>query len=145
MNIIKLIVPLVSVLVVVIPILLIKALNVKKNVRCKQLRFPIISIVFAVICCIFISRIAGYVNKIIDLPFMQKVINWVSPNGKLEFVVLVYTAIVSNAVILFAFLIVKFITKIGVKRKAIPADNEARAQRTRQELQPARLLLPRVP
>ena len=124
MNIIKLIVPLVSVLVVVIPILLIKALNVKKNVRCKQLRFPIISIVFAVICCIFISRIAGYVDKIIDLPFMQKVINWVSPNGKLEFVVLVYTAIVSNAVILFAFLIVKFITKIGVKRKAIPADNE---------------------
>lgn len=124
MDIIRTVVPLVTIILMVIPSLLIKSLNTKKNVRCKQFRFPVIAMLFAIVCTALFALIGRGLDFIINLSFVQKVLNWISPNGKFDYVVLVYTAIIANALILFAFFIVKSFAKIRVNKKKIPKDEE---------------------
>lgn len=123
-DILKTIVILLSLVIVIVPCFLIKSLNTKKNVRCKQLRYPVIAAVFSVVTVILFSLIGKLMNWLTNLEFVQKFLNWLSPQGKFDYVVLLYTAIVINALILFAFFVVKGMARICINKKKIPSDDE---------------------
>lgn len=121
-DIIKTVVVLLSLCIVIIPAVLIKTLNVKKNVRYKQFRYPCIALLFSVIACVLFSLLGRLTGFIINLEFVQKFLNWLSPKGKLDYVILVYTAIIVNAILLFAFFVVKGASRIRVNKKTLPTD-----------------------
>lgn len=122
-DILKTVVILLSLVIVIVPYFLIKIFNTKKNVRCKQLRYPILAAVFAVVAVILFSLIGKLMDWFVNLEFVQKFLNWLSPQGKFDYVVLLYAAIVVNALILFAFVIVKGLARICINKKKIPSDD----------------------
>jgi len=121
-DIIKTIVILLSLVLVIVPFFLIKSLNTKKNARYKQLRYPCVALVFSIIAVILFSLIGKLMDWLINLELVQKFLNWLSPQGKLDYVVLVYTAIVINALILFVFFFIKGLARIRVNKKKLPSD-----------------------
>lgn len=121
---IKAVVILASLAIMIIPFLLIKSLNTKKNVRYKQLRYPCVAAIFSVAAVILLSFFGDLIDRLINLEIVQKLLNWLSPQGKLDYVVLLYTAIIVNALLLFAFFFVKSLARICIGKKKLPTEQE---------------------
>ncbi|MBQ8696902.1 MAG: hypothetical protein IJ519_04190, partial [Clostridia bacterium] len=120
MSIIKTIIAVLSLGLVILPSVLIKLLNVKKGVRYKQIRYPVIALLFSTAVCILFSYVGKLLSFIINLNFVQAFINWLSPGGKLDYVMAVYSVIIVNSLILFAFWFVKGLFKVGINKIRLP-------------------------
>ena len=119
---IRLLVVLLTVLIVSLPCWLIRAENVKTNERYKQLRFPFLAVVFSIVVSILLSRIERVVDTLVELDAVQNVLRWISPQGKLDYIILLYGTILINVLILYVFLFVKRLFGIGIKSKKVPDD-----------------------
>lgn len=111
-----------SLALVIVPFALIKSLNLQKNARYKQFRYPCVALAFSVFACVLFTFAGKQIDRLINLDLVQRALNWLSPQGKLDFVVLVYTAIVLNALILLAFFFIKSLARIGINKKKSPSD-----------------------
>lgn len=116
----RIIIPLLSTLLPVVPSLLIVSLNVKKSVRYKQMRFPGLAILFSAVCCVLFSRISKFASDILSFPLIREITDLIAPAGKIEYITLVYSAVIMNALLLFAFFFVKGAAAIGAGKKVMP-------------------------
>lgn len=122
MSIAKLAISLGSLIILILPVLALKGLNVKKSVRHKQIRYPFAAVIYLILCVIFSAKIESLIMKLTDNEYVKKFLDFISPSGKLDYSVVIYLAIAANVIIFFGFVIVKLVLKVGINSKKLPED-----------------------
>lgn len=102
--------------VLLLPLLMIgiiAALNHKKKYRYEQTLFPWAALVFAVLCCVFVSRVNQLLDMLVALPVAVDALNWL--NGKSAWAASadLFRIYLCNVAVMAAFIIVKVVMRVG--------------------------------
>lgn len=122
MNYLKYFIPLIAVAILVIPYLAIKKINLKNRFRYKQIRFIPISLLYSIVCILLVNYLKNIFANILNIGIVNDFVGLIAPTGKLSYVITIFLALLINSGLLFAFVIIKGIAKIGMKRIQLPEE-----------------------
>ena len=110
-----------SLLLPLLPVWLLFLLNRRKEDRYRQLRMPVIALLFSALSCALVARLEELADLLMSLNLVQRLINLISPSGLFSYAIQIYTAILSNALLFAIFFVVKLFAGAGLKKRTWPA------------------------
>jgi hypothetical protein len=116
-------IPVISMILLIIPYKIIKKLNLKeREQRWKQLRFVYTSLMFGAVACTWAGTLSTALDKLLRREKIRELLDQLISSAIFEYALALFAAILSNAVLLIVFCVIKKLDKIGMKKRTLPAD-----------------------
>lgn len=87
--------------------ILINRSNRPKEERYKQIARPLIALLFAFVCCVFLFRIDSLIDRFLNLSFMEWMKKWINQGDGVVYGIRLVLAYLTNVALLIAYLLFK--------------------------------------
>lgn len=118
----KLGIALAAILTVVLSSFTIWKINTEKVVRYRQACYPVIAVIYAVTCICSVVELKPKLIGLAENETVKVILDYLSPNGRLEYTAVIYLALAVNAAIFIGFAGIKLSFKLAISRIKLPDD-----------------------
>ena len=108
-----------------LPVIVLRCLNLKRDERYKQLRIPAAALLVSVLCCAFFQRLSELVDRLMNLRMVWTLLNRIAPSGMLSYLALLAYAVLGNTLVFAVFIPVKLFARIGLRRHSWPDEPQS--------------------